>query len=73
MARKSIVVDDDNGIYDYRFGAQPRPFRASDHETIRVIESLMGWGPYRWAISVSRFGGATHFVTGAAEPKEKGI
>lgn len=72
MARKAIMVRENGGFYDIALGADPESWTDIRRavSTIEVVEGLMGWGPYRWAVKAD---GADYFVTGAAEPRERGL
>ncbi len=76
MARKAIQVDDDCGVYQIHLGAEAESY-CQLHKRARnitIIEHLIGWGPWKWAISIDdEIEGpitATHFIDGEAEPRE---
>lgn len=72
MTRTAIMVDEDRGFYRYALGAEPERWSdvRRDAPHIEVVEGLMGWGSYRWAVKVD---GRDYFVSGASEPRQRGM
>ena len=78
--RLVVPVHDQNGVYQIWGGnlesetlAQVRAaVQNSRQGSLHVIEPLMGWGAYKWAIRVNMNGwqGLTYFVAGDARPRQ---
>ena len=76
MPRMAQRVGDKHGTYS-RQGVQAIPYaelRSSVSE-LRVIEPLLGWGVWKWAVKIvtaemCQQSTCTYFVSGDARPKE---